>query len=239
MPKKILKLKNGEDMIITTPDAEQREEISLDNIEKAISKWYQITQSCMKMLLELKNDKKLSRNQAVTFNKNLKEFGWYEQAKSKNGLVEEPLDIDCPYVMLQQEFGIEKMNFKRRKKVFDGIEKVLNKRMVKFKEEEKEKSLLFETGGIGNLYAEYESISQQAKADIEEIEVLKSRKDALCDDMRKNVGIFKRDAIFDPFVEMYIDRAIALGYSAGLNANTTRILREMKQNNSSDNSFQG
>lgn len=220
--------KISENVKVIYPDAEEREEISLNRVERAIKEWYQITQSTMKILFDLKkSNKPMSDNQKDIFNTNLKKFGWHD-IKDKKDIVadfEHLDDVHSPYCVLSNEFGIANTMFNKRKKMVDRVTKKVSGWSKSYKEE-LYKQTIDESGGIGDLYRASEYISEKAKTDVEDFPILKDRYDELFSDLENLGGSFSKGEYIEGFVDTFIRRAIEIGYTAGMNANITEMWRK-------------
>lgn len=234
-------------------------------VKKAIMKWYGITQSALKLLFELKKEKgkELDPNQKRIINKNLKEFGWSD-VKKKEDIIEKNLSDESPYIELSEQFFIHNMVIERgfargrretreyyeeQKKYVDSLTEEDKLRWLEAKKKEfellayvmdeaiclpdEERIYLDESSDIGKIYASTPQDRTKAMADLNEVKVLKERKE---DIYIKHVYTNKylnehRETISRELIE----DCIALGYTAGLNANTTEILRRNRFGNRKSN----
>lgn len=99
------------------------------------------------------------------------------------------------------------------------------------------RTFIDEDSGVSALYKESEEVEAQALQDIQDIRVLSERVNNLLSEVETNLGnapAMKRLKV--SLENEVIYKAIQIGYTAGLNANTTEMLRKMKADNGSCNS---
>ena len=99
---------------------------------------------------------------------------------------------------------------------------------------DEKKEYLDENSGVSALYAESKELEAQALRDIDAVGGLAKRFDELHTklDSSKVLGQERYRRWID---EEIIYKAIAIGYTAGINANTTKMLRNNQQRNASNN----
>ena len=251
-------------------DPRYEEVYSTENMKSEIDRWYNITQSVMKILFTLKNEQKLDVNQRRTFNRAMKAFGW-ENCKKVEDITFRNIDEESPYIQLsemseiitcairdfrkqRQRNGLDirkeqkeylnsiddekKLEYMRLKvQEFDQLATVMDDLRAYSKEEQdgritgqEERIYLDDSREVGELYKATKHNELQALADIHQVSVLTQRFTQLAEECDNHP--YLRD--FHSIVEEIIYKSISLGYSAGINANTTAALRRMKEDNKSD-----
>ena len=220
--------------ILNNPDYDfpdvDTEKILIQFQNECVKEWYSITQSVMKLLFKLKKEGRLDpeggNNEKRVFNKALSDFGW--NPKQKEELLEANLDSNSPYYRLSELCELDNMITFRNEKKMNVIRKNLESYFGEAKEEDKPICFLDGSSEIYYLYAESKEVSNQAKNDVDEVEPLKRRRESIVQELDKTP--FLKNYL--PIIESVIDKSIALGYTAGINANTTQTLRKMKECNS-------
>lgn len=232
---------------------------------EAIKSWYDITQRLIKLLYELENNYGIDKEQRRRFHNAVDDFGWSEQ--KKNGeFLQKNLSPDSPYMILSYLYKVE--NTVNRKQLKETEEAMKKNCLVSSVPEDKEseylnltemeihlltevfsrlsdledpkRAFVDETSDVSKLYFENKNDSEQALKDIESIKVLSER----LNDLREKLNNIKSISRYPESLQSWIEneiiyKAIQIGYTAGINANTTQILRRMRADNSSDNSKQG
>ncbi len=229
-----------------------------------LASWYNNTQSLMKLLYELEAAGKLTDKQKRTYHRKRKEFGW-DKVKSEKDFIDSNLNTDSPYAQLVTLFEHDCMAYRRKKKVFQAIDdhyKEWQKQqarelckdgglsslqlrqfaisdlaytMARLREVEADGGLrtyIDENSGVSDLYKESEEVEAQALKDIQDIRVLTERLNKLLELIDNDPAMKRRKVAIENEV---IYKAIEIGYTAGLNANTTQMLRRSNDGNSSGN----
>lgn len=240
-------------------------------VSKCISDWYNITRTFARILLDQKKDHKLDKDQLRQFNKALDKFGW-TKAKSKEELHQEKLDSNSPYIGLSEQFFIKNMVIQRglasgkrstreyyleQKEYIESLTEEEKIRWLKAKRKEfellglvmdeaiylpaEERTYIDESSDVSKLYQSTPEDRARAMTDINEVKALNERKQMLYSmyiDSKEPL-----DKHREIITKELIEEAIALGYTAGINANTTEVLRRAKgistDYNTSDNSNSG
>lgn len=229
-----------------------------------LAQWYSITQSLMKMLYKLEQDGKLTTNQKRIYHEKRKLFGW-DKVKSDGDMIDSKLDRESPYTQLVWVMGRDCMAYRREEKAVHDINerskqwakdyhkkfyKDIGDPYMRFTESaivalafvmhdlrnlERDGGRVFidDDSGVSDLYRESEELEAQALKDIKDVKVLSQRLDELLSILERDPAMRVRKVTLENEV---IYKAIQLGYTAGLNANTTEMLRKMKADNGSCNS---
>ena len=230
--------------------------------KKTIKDWYDITQRLANLLFELdSNDYRLDKEQRRKFHKALDDFGWSEQKKS-GVFHQDNLDPNSPYMILSYLYGVENTVNKKQLKELDEAKKVNT--LVSSVPEEKESEysdlsgvafylltevfsrlsdlddpkriFIDENSDVKLLYSRNQHDEEQALNDINDIHVLSERFYDLLQKLNNISALSRHPGSLNHWIEHeIIYEAIALGYTAGINANTTQTLRKMKKGNKSNN----
>ena len=182
--------------------------------------------------------KKQAKKHKDRFRELLKKFGWSNAKKEKDINVkddvidpEDPsyLDPNSPYKVLSEVYGIRNMVTIRNEKRVERISKDLANYFSNTEEKDIQQSKLDASSDIYSLYLESEEINKQAKSDVNDVPALNKRKEEI------EKGLDKAPYLknYYPVINDIIMKSIALGYTAGINANVTEALR---RSNSSNNS---
>ncbi len=239
-------------------------EDSLNEAEN-VARWYSITQSLMKMLYKLEQDGKLTTNQKRIYHEKRKLFGW-DKVKSDGDMIDSKLDSESPYTQLcwlvkrdcmayrREDKAVQDINERAKQwqknydkqfyekcgsdyiKYMDGSIHLLALVMHKLRNLEDEggsRTFIDENSGVSDLYKESEELEAQAMKDIRDIKVLSKRLDDLLSVLERDPAMRVRKITLENDV---VYKAIQLGYIAGLNANTTEMLRKTKADSGSCNS---
>ena len=237
-------------------------------VKKKISNWYSITQSLCQVLMKLKNEHKIDDPDLLRrFNYALKRFGWGE-AKKPEDLYEDKLEACSPYVELSEQFFIKNMivqrgisagerevrkYYKEQKEYVDSLTEEDKLRWLEAKKKEfelfayvmdeamfkpdEERIYLDESSDVSKIYASTPQDRAKAMTDINEVKALKERyEDIFFNHVDKNRYL---NSHRETIMRELIEECIALGYTAGLNANTTEILRRNRLSNTKSNRNEG
>lgn len=232
---------------------------------ESIAQWYSITQSLMKMLYKLEQDGKLTTNQKRIYHEKRKLFGW-DKVKSDGDMIDSKLNRESPYTQLVWLMGRDCMAYRREEKAVHDInerskqwQKDYDKKFYKdigdpymrltesaiitlaavmhdlrnLEKDGGQRVFIDEDSGVSDLYRESKELEAQALKDIKDVKVLSQRLDELIEPLERDPAMRARKVTEENGV---IYKAIQLGYTAGLNANTTEMLRKMKADNGSCNS---
>ncbi len=239
-------------------------EDAIDEAEN-VARWYSITQSLMKMLYKLEQDGKLTTNQKRIYHEKRKLFGW-DKVKSDGDMIDSKLDRESPYTQLCWLIERDCMAYKREDKAVQDInergkqwQKNYDKKLFEkwgsdyialtniligdlamvmhklrnLEDEGGSRTFIDENSGVSDLYKESEELEAQAMKDIRDIKVLSKRLDDLLSVLERDPAMKRRKVAIENEV---IYKAIEIGYTAGLNANTTEMLRKTKADSGSCNS---
>ena len=235
-------------------------EVKHDSITEWFDITQRLMKLLYKLKEENRNTDILDPGDLKIINKAIKDFGWSNQLKTGEFYADN-LDQNSPYVMLSElhdiENGITNKVKREEKKVNKEIEKELRQKADSFVDEDIKRdylkltseeyihlarvmnqlrhvdndmrSFIDENIDIYDLYAEYEKDEAQALKDIRDIKALSVRLDDILTGLDGDPALKRRR---DPIIKEIIYKAISLGYTAGINANTTEKLREKGSNNS-------
>lgn len=236
----------------------------LVDISLNIEAWYRITQSLMKMLFELEQDEKLSTNQKRIYHEKRKLFGW-DKVKSKSDLIDKNLDNSSPFTRLARAFDYKGMAFRREEKRIKALNEFYDNRFknrmrkkhekygagyIKLKDQEmfllsdvmrdlrdietggSYKTFIDEDGSISALYAESQENEYRALQEIKAVKTLGYRLQEIENILHDDIALHKPTKAI---MEEVVYKAISVGYTAGINSNTTQLLMKSKENNTTDN----
>ena len=227
----------------------------------SIDKWYDVTQRLIKLLYKVKSGYRLDNNEQRIFNDAVKAFGWGNQIKTGE-FNQKTLDPDSPYLLLSVLYDIERTYTKEQRESLKEAVNVSclvnsapedeasqaeyrNLKTTQFMllaqvsaalrdlDEPRSKHIDI-SSDVQKLYLASEYYETKVHDDIEDIPVLKERYDDLLQKL-DNIKTISRypESNKEWIKNEIIYKALSIGYTAGINANTTETLRRMNGSNNS------